>query len=905
MKKTVCIAAAFLISSLQEKAQICFSPTTNYTVASGAISSVSADFNGDGNPDVAAANFSANSVSVLLGNSSGALGTPTSYSVGNRPMALCSADFNSDGMPDVAVVNYIDNNVSVLLGIGGGALGTATNYSIGSGAYGIVAADFNGDGKADLATANYSSATVSVFLNSGTGTFGSPANYGVGTNPYSLTSADFNNDGHLDLAIANYGSANVSVLLNSGSGGTFGAAANFGTGGNPESVTTADYNGDGKPDLATANFGNDSVSVLLNAGAGAFGSALNYAAGNNPSAATSADFNLDGKPDLAIANNGGDNVSLLLNIGSGTFGAAINYNVEISPTSVLSADFNSDGKPDIATANFGDNSVSTIIQCVIPGAALNFNGTTNNSASVASFSNLTNNLSFGAFVNWAGSTGMNQMIVVNGNTGSSGYAIFVNNASSNQLAVVLGGNAIMQSNATLTAGTWQNVTAVCNGGTWTLYVAGMPYTLTSNTVVPNVPAGSFVIGANQMGSENFNGSIDEVRFWGRALCQGEIQNNMVGELPMPRNNLLAYYKLNEGFADARNPSVTTAIDSSGNGHNLTLTSFSLAGSVSNWVAPGAVTTGSNAPVFVSPVISVSADTILCMGNTTTLTASGNVTHYIWNTTATTPSIVVSPTVTTLYMVVGTNSLGCLSNQILKTVTVSNSPLPTISANASLPIACYNSMDMLNASGAHTYTWSTGQVGASVSITPTVVTTYSVTGTDLNGCMNTATVSVGIHPLPTLSVSATPTLCAGSTEVLTASGAATYTWTAPSSFSMSPTASASVSVSPTVNITYSVVGMDTNGCMNKDTAHITVYNCTGIEQFAQNKNDISVYPNPATNQIMLQSTKEIGSVAIYNSIGQAVEVMNVRDTKTWIDISRYTPGIYMIVVGSAYLRFMKE
>jgi hypothetical protein len=80
----------------------------------------------------------------------------------------------------------------------------------------------------------------------------------------------------------------------------------------------------------------------------------------------------------------------------------------------------------------------------------------------------------------------------------------------------------MQSTASLQINYWSDVALICNAGTWNLYVDGLSYPLTNNTSIPNPVVGSFALGANESGLENFNGSIDEVKFWGRVVCFGEI-----------------------------------------------------------------------------------------------------------------------------------------------------------------------------------------------------------------------------------------------------------------------------------------------------------------------------------------------------------------------------------------------
>lgn len=139
----------------------------------------------------------------------------------------------------------------------------------------------------------------------------------------------------------------------------------------------------------------------------------------------------------------------------------------------------------------------------------------------------------------------------------------------------------------------------------------------------------------------------------------------------------------------------------------------------------------------TPTVTVnSSTTAVCAGSPATLTANG-ATTYSWSNSATTSSIVVNPTLTTTYSVTGTAN-GC-SGDAVTTLTIN--PAPNIVAS-SIATICLNSATVFVASGANTYTWNPGAiVGSSVTLSPSLTTVYSVSGTGANGCVGTATTGI--------------------------------------------------------------------------------------------------------------------------------------------------------------------
>jgi len=277
--------------------------------------------------------------------------------------ALATGDFNGDGKPDLAIADFSGNDVSVLLGNGDGTFQPAVNYATQSGAYAVAVGDFNGDGALDLAVADPNSGTIAILLGRGDGTFKPAVAYPAGKQPSAIAVGDFNGDGHLDLVVANYtlsGSGAVTVLLGRGDG-TFEPAVSYATTWGTFAVAVGDFNGDGALDVAVAEPDGAAVSILLGKGDGTFWSPTDYAVLTGPASIAVADFNGDGKLDLVVGYGlGGAGVSVMLGLGDGTFKPRVDYatGVGVHPISLAVADVNNDGKLDVVA---GGNGVAVLL----------------------------------------------------------------------------------------------------------------------------------------------------------------------------------------------------------------------------------------------------------------------------------------------------------------------------------------------------------------------------------------------------------------------------------------------------------------------------------------------------------------------------------------------------------------
>ncbi len=252
---------------------ISFATKVDYVTGKSPFSVSIGDMDGDGKPDLAVANRADNTVSVLKNTSIAgtiSFAAKVDYVTGKYPYSVSIGDVDGDGKPDLAVANRSDNTVSVLKNTGTAGIvsfAAKVDYATGTSPYSVLIGDMDGDGKPDMAVANIEANTVSVFKNTSTAgmiSFAAKADYATGTYPVNLSMGDMNGDGKPDLAIANYSSNTISVLRNTSTPGivSFAAKVNYATGNTPYGVSIGDINGDGKPDLAVANVFASTVSVL-------------------------------------------------------------------------------------------------------------------------------------------------------------------------------------------------------------------------------------------------------------------------------------------------------------------------------------------------------------------------------------------------------------------------------------------------------------------------------------------------------------------------------------------------------------------------------------------------------------------------------------------------------------------
>jgi PKD repeat protein len=348
----------------------------SFVVGSGPISVEVGDYNSDGTADLATADSTSNTVSILLGQGTGGFASRGSNVVGSTPYSVAVGDFDGDGAQDLVTANLSSDSVSVLLSQGDGGFAPERFFDTGRQPRCVAVADINGDGVLDLVTADDGniiqeghtpSGDVTILLGQGDGNFtlGGSLDVGIGLYPVnSVAAGDFDMDGSLDLATANAGTSKLDnptlgVLLGQGDGSfqtLFGVVLSYTSG--PWTVVLADFTGDGELDVAVES--GNTVRILRGVGDGQFQSGSVSGVGTGPRSIAVGDFDGDETLDLVTADYSADTVTILLGEGAGGFAFGRSYNVGKSPHSVAVADFDGDGTQDLVTANSGSGTVTVL-----------------------------------------------------------------------------------------------------------------------------------------------------------------------------------------------------------------------------------------------------------------------------------------------------------------------------------------------------------------------------------------------------------------------------------------------------------------------------------------------------------------------------------------------------------------
>ena len=301
-------------------------------------------------------------------------------------------------------------------------------------------------------------------------------------------------------------------------------------------------------------------------------------------------------------------------------------------------------------------------------------------------------------------------------------------------------------------------------------------------------------------------------------------------------------------------------------------------------------------VFVnpSPTVFAGIDVELCEGGDIVLVASGAQT-YSWDNGAVN-GVSFIPTITTNYIVTGTNAYGCQDQDNLL-VTVN--PLPTISAGINQTICAGDSI-LLQANGAANYIWNIGQFNGTY-FQPATTMTLSVVGIDTNNCEGSSALTVEVNPNPTIFLVSDTTVCDYNLplQLTVAGNANSFLWSNGTSGS---------SISITQAGTYIVTG-ELIGCTDSASIVVVLDPCLGI--YEEDLFKLSLYPNPTQNEVYVMFNIPISAtISILTMDGRVLFIDQFKNqSEIMLDFSSIATGSYLIKLdqnGETYLtKVIKE
>lgn len=279
-----------------------------------------------------------------------------------------------------------------------------------------------------------------------------------------------------------------------------------------------------------------------------------------------------------------------------------------------------------------------------------------------------------------------------------------------------------------------------------------------------------------------------------------------------------------------------------------------------------------------PMVNAGADFAVCDGDDITLAGQGADT-YTWN-NGVTDNAPFEPAMTASYIVTGTDTNGCIKSD---TITVTVNPLPVVSAGPDLDL-CQGIQHTFSGSGAQTYTWTNG-VTDGTPIIP-MNATYTVTGTDANGCVSSDQMTVTIHNVMASVFANGGTLTAGTLVDMTAQ------WINCADMSIIPGAT-DVFFEPANGGNYAIVIQDNvYGCI--DTSNCVDVQFAGIDEMSAS--ELNVYPVPTNGKVTVASTDAvIERIELIDILGKILETSEPNTLQAELDLSAYESNTFFLRV----------
>ncbi len=486
----------------------------------------------------------------------------------------------------------------------------------------------------------------------------------------------------------------------------------------------------------------------------------------------------------------------------------------------------------------------------------------------------------------------------------------------------------------VTLNTWQHVAGVWDGSSLYIYIDGILKGITTGVTGSSFATtnNNITIGSNSY-PEPFTGSIDEVRIWNRVLNQCEIENNINGELQSGQTGLLAYYKFNQGIPSDNNASITSLTDSSGNNYNGTLNNFALIGTTSNWVSPGGITTNAVSPTYQAPNVNTVTSISICNNSVTSpFIFSSSTTGTLCGESNESGNITLTAPVGAIFTSIpfasygtpngtcGNYTLGGChasnSNSVVSGLAIGQNNFSIEANNSTFGDPCAFTAKRMYIQAVYnntTFNWTndTPSIGLAASGSGNI-TAFTAVNTGSSPTIATITVTPMIDgcagtPIQfTITVNptaATPT--GSSTQVINGGVAAdatiedidvnptTVSWYTSSSDALAETNALPTGTQLIDGTEYFAVNQE-SGCSSTPLA-VTVTVVLGNDTF--DMNSFNLYPNPTSNVVTLQYSKEFSEISILNLLGQMMLNKKLNTTETTIDFSNFPAATYFVKIVS--------
>lgn len=277
-----------------------------------------------------------------------------------------------------------------------------------------------------------------------------------------------------------------------------------------------------------------------------------------------------------------------------------------------------------------------------------------------------------------------------------------------------------------------------------------------------------------------------------------------------------------------------------------------------------------------PIVNAGNAVALCAGDSFTLEATG-ANSYVWN-NGSANGATITPANSAVLTVIGTDANGCSDDaQLVLTV----NPLPQVIAGTDVEV-CEGTDVMFSATGAVSYSWTNG-IANGITFEAVNSGTFTVTGTDANGCENTDAVVLVVNENPIVDLGSDSTTCAnyGPITLNAGSGFANYDWN---------TNATTATISAFITGTYEVIVTDANGCDGTDAVSLVFDPCLGV---AENSIDWNIYPNPSSSAVTIETTQAVFEITLRDLNGKILQTESSSTNKLTLDISGLATGAYLV------------